>query len=129
VASPGVIDPNGSGVVLRAVQQCVPIDGTKLVIVYANAFVDRNQDEQGAAEVDVAFFDTQDCNGPLTTTFSTPQPLDASVGTWLTLKAGSVSAATTRSAQVKLALLKPFRAPAFQARFDNILVRVEKAGP
>jgi len=127
VVSDGVIDENGSGVALRVAQQCIPIEGAKLVLVYANAFVDEGQDEQGRAEVDLAFFDSDDCTGALTTSFSTPQPLGASVGSWFTLKAGSVSAATTKSAYVKLALLKPFRAKSFQARFDNVLVKAESA--
>ena len=129
IASPGLIDAAATGVALRAAQQCIPMSGTKLVIVYANALVEPGQDQQGRAEVDVAFFDSEDCSGPLTSSFSTPQPLDGSVGSWLTLKAGSVSAATTRSAQIKLALLKPFRALSFQARFDNVLLRIESAEP
>jgi len=129
VASVGIIDPNGAAVALRAVQQCIPISGSKLVIVYANAWVDPGQDEQGRAELDVAFFDSEDCSGSLSTTFSTPQPLAGGVGSWLTLKAGSVSGASTKSAQIKLALLKPFRAESFQARFDNVLVKVENTQP
>lgn len=129
IASPGVIDENGSGVALRSAQQCVPIDGAKLVLVYANAYVEDGQDEQGRAEVDVAFFDSEDCRGALSTSFSTPQPLDFAVDSWFTLKAGSVSAATTKSAQVKLALLKPFRANSFQARFDNVLLKAETVEP
>jgi len=125
VASTGVIDAQAVGVALRAAQQCVTIDGSKLVIVYANAFVEPDQDEQGRAEVDVTFYDSANCAGPLSTTFSTPQPLDGGVGSWLTLKAGSVSSPSTHSAQVKLALLKPFRAATLRARFDNILVKVE----
>jgi len=129
VASTGVIDASGSGVALRAAQQCVPIDGSRLVIAYANAFVDSEQDPQGRAEVDVVFFDSQDCSGPLTTTFSTPQPLDSRVDAWFTLKAGSVSGATTKSAQIKLGVLKPFRAPSFRARFDNVLVTTASVQP
>jgi hypothetical protein len=129
VASTGVIDASGSGVALRTAQQCVSIDGSRLVIVYANAFVESDQDPQGRAEVDVAFFDSQDCSGPLTTTFSTPQPLDPSVDVWFTLKAGSVSGATTKSAQIKLGVLKPFRAQSFRARFDNVLVTTESVQP
>jgi len=129
VVSEGVIDENGIGVALRSAQQCIAIDGAKLVLVYANAFVDAGQDEQGRAEVDVAFFDSEDCSGALSTSFSTPQPLDGGVGSWFTLKAGSVSSASTKSAQVKLGLLKPFRAKSFQARFDNVLVKTENAQP
>jgi hypothetical protein len=129
VASHGVIDASAVGVALRAVQQCIPIAGSKLVIVYANAFVPSDQDPQGRAEIDVAFFDREDCGGTFSTTFSTPQPLDGGFGFWLTLKAGSVSAASTKSAQIKLAVLKPFRADSFQARFDYVLVRVANPQP
>jgi hypothetical protein len=129
VASEGLIDASAAGVALRAVQQCIPIAGSKLVIVYGNAFVDPDQDEQGRAEINVAFFDSQDCSGAQSTTFSTPQPLDGGVGFWLTLKAGSVSGATTKSALIKLALLKPFRAESFRAKFDNVLLRVTEASP
>ena len=129
LASSGVVDEIAGGLALRAAQQCVPIAGSNLVIVYGNAFVDSGQDEQGRAEIDVAFFDSKDCSGALATSFSTPQPLDARLDAWFTLKAGAVSGVATQSAQVKLAVLKPLRAASFQARFDNVLVTAQKATP
>ncbi len=125
VSSPGVIDANAVGAALRAASQCVPVNGVQLVTAYGNAFVDPGQDQQGHAEIDVFFFDQADCAGSSSNGFSTPQPLDTNVGAWITLKAGSVSSASTKSALVKLAISKPFHADAFQARFDNVLVRAE----
>ncbi|MET0792629.1 MAG: hypothetical protein ABW061_14005, partial [Polyangiaceae bacterium] len=107
VASSGVIDANAVGAALRAAAQCVPITGKKLITVFGNAFVDANQDPQGHAEIDVFFFDQPACAGSSNTGFSTPQPLDASVGNWLTLKAGSLTNESTRSILVKLAISKP----------------------
>jgi hypothetical protein len=73
----------------------------------------------------VFFFDVRDCTGAFTTSFSTPQPLDSKSDAWLDLKAGSVSGVSTQSALVKLAISKPFRAEAYRARFDNVLVKVQ----
>lgn len=125
VASIGVIDANATGAALRAASQCLPVTGKRLVTVYANARVDPGQDPDGHAEVDVFFFDAPGCTGNLASSFSTPQPLDAMPGVWLNLKAGSVSGELAQSMLVKLALSKPFRAPSFQARFDNVLVKVQ----
>jgi hypothetical protein len=125
VASTGVIDAQAIGAALRAAGQCIPVSGKQLVTAYANAFVDSGQDAQGHAEVDVFFYDTAGCTGTLTSSFSTPQPLDASAGVWLTLRAGAVSADTTKSALVKIAISKPFRAASFQAHFDDVLVKVQ----
>ena len=125
VAASGVIDADVSGAALHAASQCVPIMGKQLVTVYANALVDPDQDMQGLAEVDVSFYDTVACSGALTSSFATPQPLDSSVGSWLSLRAGSVSGATTKSALIRLAISLPFRAASFHARFDNVLVKAQ----
>jgi hypothetical protein len=125
VASTGVIDAQAIGAALRAAGQCIPVSGKQLVIAYANAFVDSGQDAQGHAEIDVFFYDVAGCMGTLTSSFSTPQPLDASAGVWLTLRAGAVSPDTTKSALVKIAISKPFRAASFQAHFDDVLVKVK----
>ena len=124
VAATGVLGASAQGA-LRDVTQCLKITGKRLVTVYANAFVDAGQDEEGQAEIDVFFFDDAGCAGTFTSSFSTPQPLDASVDAWIELKAGSVSTASTQSVLVKLAVLKPFRAESFHARFDNVLVKIQ----
>jgi hypothetical protein len=125
VAASGVIDADANGAALHAASQCVPIIGKQLVTVYANALVDPDQDTQGLAEVDVSFYDSVACSGASTSSFSTPQPLDGSVGSWLSLRAGSVSGATTKSALIRLAISLPFRAASFHARFDNVLVKAQ----
>ena len=123
--STGVIDANTAGVALRVASQCLPVEGRQLVTVYANAVVDAGQDPQGHAEVDVFFFDAEKCAGGFTTSFSTPQPLDAMSGAWIDLKAGAVTGVNNQSVLVKLAISKPFRADSCRARFDNVLVKVQ----
>jgi hypothetical protein len=119
----GAVDFNGS--VLRAATQCILVDSQQLVVVYANAFVDLGQDPAGGAEVDVYFFDASDCTGLATSSFSTPTPADAYLGTWLTLHAESLSGVATHSALIKLGVAKPFRSATFSARFDNVLLKVQ----
>lgn len=119
----GMLDFNGNA--LRGATQCVSVAASQLLIVYANTRIDSDQDPNGNAEVDVSFFDTADCSGVATASFSTPQPPDAQLGTWLTLHAGSVTTASTKSALITLGVAKPFRAQSLTARFDNILVRLQ----
>lgn len=129
ITASGTVDPNALGSALRAASQCLNVTGQQLVTVYANAFIDRTEDSNGHAEVDVFFFDSADCSGEFGISFSTPQPLDAAVDTWLDLKAGAVSGASTRSVLVKLAISRPFRAPSFGARFDNVLLKAQALPP
>ena len=63
--------------------QCVRVTGGQIVIAYANAWVDDGQDSTGNAALYVDFYNASDCTGTSTNSFSTPQPLDASTGTWL----------------------------------------------
>ena len=126
VTSPNVIDPLGENLALRAAQQCLAVTATKLLLVYANALIEAGQDEGGHAEIDVFYFDEADCHGQARPGFSTPQPLQATRGSWLTLKAGGVLGAATKSALIKLAVVKPVRVGLFEARFDNVLVRLDQ---
>lgn len=119
----GTIDFNGNA--LRGATQCVSVTGNQLLVVYANTRIDADQDPNGGAEIDVSFFDTTDCTGVATASFSTPQPPDAKTDAWLTLHAGTVSSVTNKSALITLGVAKPFRAQSLTARFDNILVRLQ----
>jgi hypothetical protein len=117
--------PGASGSVLRFAKRCLPINGSQLVTVYANAFVAGGQAADGHAEVDVYFFDVAACGGTSVTSFSTPQPLDATTDKWLTLKAGSVSGPNAQSALVTIALSQPLSAASFSAHFDNVLLKTQ----
>jgi hypothetical protein len=115
---------NATGSSLVTAGQCITVTGKQLVIAYANALIDAGQDSDGQALLHVAFFDSADCAGSSSGDFTTPTPLDASAGAWLTIQAGSVSSAATQSARVELELSKPLQAATFQAHFDNILLKV-----
>jgi hypothetical protein len=124
-AGSDAFDAGGSSLVTAG--QCVRVTGGQIVIAYANAWVDEGQDANGKAEVYVDFYDAADCTSTSTSSFSTPQPLDASTGAWLTLKAALLTTVATHSARVMLAIEKPFVAQSFHARFDNVLLKTEPA--
>jgi hypothetical protein len=124
-AASGAFDAGGSSLVTA--DQCVPVSGGQIVSAYANAWVDDGQDSSGKAAVYVDFYDASDCTGMTTSSFSTPQPLDASTGSWLTLKAALLTSSATHSARVMLAVEKPFVAQSFHARFDNVLLKTQPA--
>jgi hypothetical protein len=124
-AASSAFDAGGSSLVTAG--QCVLVTGGQIVIAYANALVDDGQDSAGKAAVYVDFYDASDCTGTPTSSFSTPQPLDASTGSWLTLKAALLTQAATHSARVMLAIEKPFVAQSFHARFDNLLLKTQPA--
>lgn len=123
VSVSGTLDFNGAS--LRAASQCVAISAAQILIVYANARLEAGQDPAAGAEIDVSFFDAADCSGLATSSFSTPPSEPAPAATWLTLHAGSLASESTKSALIKLGVVKPFRAESITARFDNILVRVQ----
>jgi hypothetical protein len=117
----GMAAGSGSGAV--AASQCLSVTSGNIVAAYANAFVEADQSPSGVASVEVYFFDAAGCAGTATIYFSTPQPLDAAAGTWLTLKSGLTAPKGTHSVQVRLAIAKQPQAASFRARFDNILVK------
>jgi hypothetical protein len=124
-AASSAFDAGGSS--LLTAGQCAAVTGGQIVIAYANVLVDEGQDQNGDAAVYVDFYDASNCTGTSTRSFSTPQPLDARVGAWLTLKAALLTTTATHSARVMLAIEKPFQAQSFHARFDNLLLKTQPA--
>jgi hypothetical protein len=122
LSASGAVDAIGSSLV--AASQCIALSGKQLVIAYGNAFIDAGQDNGGQAMLNVAFFDATACAGNPSSEFSTPAPVGATLGTWLTIQAGSVCGEGTQSARVELQISKPLQATTFQAHFDNILLKV-----
>jgi hypothetical protein len=121
----GTNDIDGSA--FFRVSQCVAIPADQIVIAYANALVTTQSD--GApiqAELEVSFFDSEDCSGPATGQFFTP-PSEA--GQWATIQAGGVSSLTTHSASVSLVGVKPYRAEALGICFDNVMLKAKAKSP
>jgi hypothetical protein len=126
VSATGKSDLDGS--VLYRATQCVPVPAKQIVIAWANALVDNGgaAANSAQAELEVSFFDAEDCSGVSTGQFSTP-PSDAS--TWATIQAGALDGPATTSALVALVGIKPFRAEALSVCFDNVMVKAKPASP
>jgi len=106
--------------------QCVPLEGAKLVIAYASAYVEPSDDPDEApqAELDVTFFQGANCSGVSDGYFETPPSKD--VGTWATIQAGGLSKDTTQSVAVALVGIKPDSVDALAVRFDNVMLKAQE---
>ena len=118
----GAADVDGTA--LFRASQCVPVAGGQLLIAYANATVEASSvDDSARAELHVSYFEADDCSGVATGSFVTPP--SAVQGAWVTIQAGGVPSAETRSASVELIGIKPNRAESLSACFDNVMVKVK----
>ena len=126
LTAPNVEGSAAAGGGTFAAKQCVKIAGEQLVTVYADVWVGGDQDSKSYGKVEVYFFDSDACVGPYLTNFVTPQPLEAMPGAWQLLKAGALSGQNTRSGLVKLALGSPAFVTPLAARFDNVLLKVQR---
>jgi hypothetical protein len=105
--------------------QCVPVDGKRLVIAYADAFVTATADdvEFGQAELEVSFFETTDCSGDRAGFFETPA--STVINSWTVVQAGAPSLDGTRSVSLALVGLKPATNPSIQVYFDNVMLQAK----
>jgi len=118
----GATDVDGTA--LFRASQCVLVAGDQLLIAYANAWVEASAvDESAQAELQVSYFEADDCSGVATGSFVTPP--SAAQGAWVTIQAGGVAGAGTRSASVELIGVKPNRAESLKACFDNVMVKTK----
>jgi len=105
--------------------QCAPLDGYKLVIAYASALVDAGADSEDPpeAELEVTFFQGDDCSGASDGYFETPP--SAATDAWVTIQAGNLSKDTTRSVSVALVGVSADATAEFDVYFDNVMLKAQ----
>jgi len=105
--------------------QCVPLDGLKLVIAYANAWVEPGDDPEDPpqAELEVTFFQGENCSGVSDGYFTTPRGDDSDA--WTTIQAGGLSKDTTQSVSVALVGVKPDSSSKLGVYFDNVMLKAQ----
>jgi hypothetical protein len=104
--------------------QCVSLGGAQLVVAYANANVESvGNIEPAQAELEVSFYDSEDCSGERSRYFETPP--DAVADAWVTIQAGALSRATSRSASIALVGLKAASASELDIYFDNVMLKAK----
>ena len=118
----GASDIDGS--VLFRASQCVAVPANHVVIAYANARIAEGATAEDAAqaELEVSFFDGEDCSGEPNGHFFTPP---AAADAWVTIQAGGLSGPGTTSASIALVGIKPYRADALSVCFDNVMVKAK----
>jgi hypothetical protein len=109
-----------------AAQQCLPLDGRKLVIAYANAFVVEGADPEHPlqAQLAVSFYDQASCAGEASGFFETP-PSTESEG-WVTVQAGGLSNESSRSMSIALVGVKSSADAKLEAYFDNVMLKAQE---
>ena len=103
--------------------QCVVLSGQWIVIAYANAFIPAASDAAGAsqAQLEVSYFDADDCSGDRAGFFETPP--STLVYSWLIVQAGGVSLPSTRSLSMALVGLKSAAGTGVDVSFDNVMLK------
>lgn len=121
LSAEGATDTDGAA--LFRASQCIAAGPGQLVVAYANAWVARNASPavQAHAELQVSYFDAQDCTGSATGYFVTPPSTQAE--TWVTIHAGGVTGPNTKAVLVMLVGVKPYRTDNLSACFDNVMVK------
>jgi hypothetical protein len=104
--------------------QCVPVEGARLIIAYASAFVETADEalEPASAQLEISFFDANDCAGAVSGYFETPR--SNVTGAWATIHAGGVSTPATRSISIVLGGSKGGAAE-LHVYFDNVMLKTQ----
>lgn len=116
---------SGQLTTLRAMQ-CVPLSGKQVVIAYASAFVEADEDDEDGtrALVEVSYFNHDDCSGESEGLFETP-PSSAS-NEWTTVQAGGISNKTTQSVSIALVAVKADASANDAVYFDNVMLKAQE---
>lgn len=122
--------PSGSAKLSAASQrasaaQCLKLAGSRLVIAYANAFVEPTWDGEPAAQaqLQVSFYEGSKCAGDPNGFFETPPSTEA--GTWVTIQAGGLSDEKTGSLSIALVGARSTSQSALDVYFDNVMLKTQ----
>ena len=105
---------------MSGAQQCVAVTAGNYRLI-AEAFIAAGQ-TAGRAAINVQFFDSADCSGAIRAAITSPEISET--GAWRRIDSSVTAPAGARSARIKLAVVKSFRAqPPPEVLFDNVLLR------
>jgi len=116
----------GASAARASSEQCVKMEGKRLVIAYANAFVvaASSGGSTGQAELEISFFESVDCSGDRFGYFETPP--SSLPDEWATIQAGGVAPDGTRSVSLALVGLKASGTTPFEVYFDNVMLKAKE---
>jgi hypothetical protein len=109
--------------------QCVGLDGEWLIVAYASAFVEPTEDSDDPVrgQLEVNFFEGEDCAGVSDGFFETP--VTSRMGEWTTIQAGGVSRSSTRSVSIALVGVQAASAAELTVYFDNVMLKANALEP
>jgi hypothetical protein len=111
-----------AGLTMAGSTQCVPTMGVAGLDYLLQTLVSARPGDSVSSGIEFHFYPSTDCSGPLTGVFS-PALVDATSTDWQLLQGIVAPAPGTRSLNLRLVVVKPFKQQLAQAAFDNILLR------
>jgi hypothetical protein len=108
------------GVTMTGASQCVPAVAAAAYRLAAHVFVPAGQGA-GSAAANVQFFAAPGCSGGVTGAYSS-DPAPGAAGAWNVLTGSFAVPSGAASMRVRLVVVKDFGAPAWTARFDDVLL-------
>jgi len=116
-----VVVADVDGTTQGGARQCVPVRAGIALSLSTQVFIPGGQNSAGSAGVELDFYPTGDCSGPIAGQFTSA--LIADTDTWKTIQGGTATPANAQTMAVRLVIAKPFRNMALGATFDNVLVK------
>jgi len=116
VTSTDALDALGSSLV--SASQCIAVEAGKELEIFGQVQTEVS-DTDGNAAISVWFFPTQACGQSPSSVFQT-EPIPT--GKTVILRGSATVPESMTTARVRLAVIKPFKAPSFGVHFDNLLV-------
>jgi len=116
-----VVVADVDGTTQGGARQCVPVRPAIALSLSTQVFIPGGQNSTGSAGVEIDFYPTGDCTGPISGQFTSA--LIADTDTWKTIQGGTATPANAQTMAVRLVISKPFRNMALGAYFDNVLVK------
>lgn len=108
---------------LSGSSQCIELQGAGLYEVGASIYVDGSQQGKGSGGVNVAFYEASACAGATMIGFGGTSPMVSATDEWKAAGFQADAPMNARSMSLRLVVLKAFKDPPVQVRFDNVVVK------
>ena len=116
-----VVVADVDGTTIGGARQCVPVQGGIALTLSTQVFIPGGQNSSGSAGVELDFYPTGDCTGPVSGQYTSA--LISDTDTWRTIAGGTATPVNAQTMAVRLVISKTFRNMALDATFDNVLVK------
>lgn len=116
-----VVVADVDGITIGGARQCVPVSAGIALTVSSQIFVPSGQGSTSAAGIEIDFFPSAGCAGLLAGQYTSS--MVTATDSWKTVQGATATPISAQSMAVRLVVSKTFRSMAFEAYFDNVLVK------